>query len=258
MSLNTTWHLPGHLVQQLRGLRVAACLPVKLYCLDLLVFVKKMLRVLCQETFDLLEIVLLREVHRQLPLVQQDTRVNRRLDVTVPQIGLDGLLAEAHGAELVAHLRQQRAAFRQLRNESLQGVIILQEIVGVHQSSVVSRLGVVIGRVGPLATVRVVVADSAPCLVKQLLVGTVRQLNDSEPVTQAHTKVDREVLAVDFPVQALSLIEPLKVCRDLGLLLDPVVQKAEALDELDALVILEAHEGLFGHPELELLQSRLC
>mmetsp|Transcript_85934 Transcript_85934/g.136522 ORF Transcript_85934/g.136522 Transcript_85934/m.136522 type:complete len:449 (-) Transcript_85934:1847-3193(-) len=224
MTLRTTWHILGHLVQKLCGLSVSTGFSVQLYCLNLLIFVQQVLCVLRQQAFDLLKVVLLRKIHSQLPLIQKDTRVHRSLHVSVAQKCRDGLLTEPHRGELVANLRQEWAAFRQGRDDSLQRVVVLQEVVGINQSCVVSGLGVVVGCIVPLATICVVVTDGTPGLMQQVLIGSMRQLNDSEPIAQAHPQINRQVLAIDLAVEAFCFIEALEIGSHLSLLLHPVVQ----------------------------------
>mmetsp|Transcript_9361 Transcript_9361/g.26334 ORF Transcript_9361/g.26334 Transcript_9361/m.26334 type:complete len:408 (-) Transcript_9361:1405-2628(-) len=172
---------------------------------------------------------------------------------------LHGLLAQPDGGELVADVHQQRAALREVGDEPLEVVVVLEEVVRVHKRGVVLSLHVVRRRVCPLATVREVVADGAPCLLQELLVATVlSQLQDALPVPDPHTEVDGEVLPVDLAVQVLRLIEALEIGGNLGLLLHAVFQQPQPLHELDALVVLEAHKGLLGDVEVELIQSRLC
>mmetsp|Transcript_8316 Transcript_8316/g.18600 ORF Transcript_8316/g.18600 Transcript_8316/m.18600 type:complete len:298 (-) Transcript_8316:2378-3271(-) len=113
MTLGTTWHILGHLVQKLCGLRVSTGFSVQLNCLNLLILVQQVLCILRQQAFDLLKVVLLRQIHSQLPLIQKDTRVNRGLHISMSQKGCNGLLTQPHRGELVANLRQERAAFRQ-------------------------------------------------------------------------------------------------------------------------------------------------
>mmetsp|Transcript_12200 Transcript_12200/g.31335 ORF Transcript_12200/g.31335 Transcript_12200/m.31335 type:complete len:356 (+) Transcript_12200:202-1269(+) len=99
----------GHIVRDLReelgGLGVPAGLAVQLHGLYLLVLVQEVLRVLRQQALDLLEVLLLCQVDCQIPLVQQHAAVHRRLHVAVSHVGLDGLLAQADGRELVANVR---------------------------------------------------------------------------------------------------------------------------------------------------------
>mmetsp|Transcript_129047 Transcript_129047/g.373396 ORF Transcript_129047/g.373396 Transcript_129047/m.373396 type:complete len:436 (+) Transcript_129047:340-1647(+) len=255
--LRTSGRLPRHLREQLRGLRVSVGLPVQLHRLDLLVLIQQVLRVLCQQTFDSLEVVLLREVHGRVPLVEHDASVDRRLHVPVPHERRDGLLAQAHQAELVADVLEQRAALRQVVDQPLQSVVVLEEVVGVNECRVVLRLGVVLRGVVPLSSVGVVIANGAPSLLQKILVASVSKLDHPEPIAQSYTQVDRKILAIDLSVQGLGLVEPLEICGHLGLLLDPVVQQPQPLDELDALVVLEPNEGLLCNDKVQLIQSSL-
>mmetsp|Transcript_4274 Transcript_4274/g.11789 ORF Transcript_4274/g.11789 Transcript_4274/m.11789 type:complete len:663 (-) Transcript_4274:283-2271(-) len=255
--LRTTRHLSRDLGEQLGRFGVPVGLAVQLHCLDLLVLVEQMLGVLGQQTLDLLEILLLRQVHGKIPLVEHHARVHRGLHVAVPQEGLHRLLAEPDGGKLVAHIHEQWAPLGQLIDEAFQGLVVLQEVVGVNEGAVILGSGVVLCGIAPLAAIRVVVANRAPSLLQEVLVATVRKLDDAKPVAQANAQVDCKVLSVDLPVERLRLVEALEVGGDLGLLLHAVVQEPEPLDELDPLVVLEAHECLFGHTEIQLVQRCL-
>ena len=72
------------------------------------------------------------------------------------------------------------------------------------------------------------------------------EVGDSGPVAEADAELDGEVLAVDVAVDLLGLVEAAEVGRDFGSLFHAVRERAQPLHELNALVIVAAHEGLVG------------
>mmetsp|Transcript_23180 Transcript_23180/g.54250 ORF Transcript_23180/g.54250 Transcript_23180/m.54250 type:complete len:232 (-) Transcript_23180:1810-2505(-) len=155
----------------------------------------------------------------------------------------------------MANIHEQWTSLWQLVDQTLQGLVVLEEVVGVDESTVVLCGGVVLGSVAPLATVCVVVTDGTPSLRQQVLIAAMSQLDDAKPVTKTHPQVYGEVLPVNLAVERFRLIEALEVGGDLRLLLDAIVQEPEPLDELNALVVLKTHERFLGHNEIQLIQS---
>lgn len=66
-----------------------------------------------------------------------------------------------------------------------------------------------------------------------------------------------DVPAVHVQVHALGLLEAAEVGGHLGLLHGLALQVGKALDELDALVVLAANEGLLGRLQVQFLQGGL-
>ena len=97
-----------HLSQQARRFRVLVRLPEQLYSLHLLVLLDQMVRVPLQQLLDLEEVVLLRELDRQVPLVQQHTAIDCLLRIPELDVGVHGILAQAHRLELFPQQFERR------------------------------------------------------------------------------------------------------------------------------------------------------
>ena len=63
--------------------------------------------------------------------------------------------------------------------------------------------------------------------------------------------------AIHVQVHSLGLLEPAEVGRHLGLFHGFALQVAQALDELDALVVLTADKSLLSRLQVQLLEGRL-
>lgn len=86
----------GNLCKELCCLSVLVGFPVEFDRFHLLVFLDKVVGVLCQELLDLNEAMLLGQLHCQVPLVEEDAAVNRFLGVSELGISVYSLLAESH------------------------------------------------------------------------------------------------------------------------------------------------------------------
>mmetsp|Transcript_2642 Transcript_2642/g.8035 ORF Transcript_2642/g.8035 Transcript_2642/m.8035 type:complete len:232 (+) Transcript_2642:521-1216(+) len=94
--LRSAGHFTCDLRKQLGGLSVPVGFSVELHSLDLLILVEEVLRILCKQALDLLEVLLLRQIHSKVPLVKEHASVHCRLHVPMPQESLHCLLAQAY------------------------------------------------------------------------------------------------------------------------------------------------------------------
>ena len=252
-------HFLGHAAEELGGLGGLVGLAVQLDGLQLLALLEEVRAVLGEEPLDLRKVVLLRQLNRLVPLVKEDAAVDRRLHVPQLQKRRHRAVAHAHRLELFAHVLQEAAPLGQRIDDLVEAGKVFDGVVAGDEGLEVVRLLVALHRLGPLLAVRVVVADLVVRHCEELVVATARlhEVDDAEPVAEAHAELDGEVLAVDVPVQLLGLVEPLEVRRDLGALLGLVIEHLQLHDKLYPLIVLARHEGLLRELELELLQRSL-
>lgn len=90
-----------HLEQELGRFRVVVCLPVQLDRVECLFLLEKVGCVFAQKCFDLLEVVVLRQVHTGVPFVEGHTAIDGGLHVAGLEIRRDRVLADPHRREFI-------------------------------------------------------------------------------------------------------------------------------------------------------------
>mmetsp|Transcript_153782 Transcript_153782/g.268988 ORF Transcript_153782/g.268988 Transcript_153782/m.268988 type:complete len:304 (-) Transcript_153782:2201-3112(-) len=246
----------GQLCQQLRCVRVPTGLLVELHCMADIVLLHKVVGILGEVDRNLWQLMLLGQLHGLVPLVQLHAAVHGSLDFAPLRKCLYGGRGESDAGKLVGKGHEQRATLRQLVNQTLHGLVVLEEVVELNKLLIVLGLPVVLHCLSPLLTVCVVVPNVVPGLHDEDVVPTplLHQLHHLEPVAQPHPQLHGQVLAVNVLVDLLRLVELLEVRGHLRHLLLLVPQQVQLLDKLDPLVVLALHKGFLGNCEVHLLK----
>jgi len=103
---------------------------------NLLVAFQQVVGLPVKQIADLEEVVFLSQLHRFVPLVQQDAAVHRGLGLIRFDLGLHGVFAQSMHLELLPDLLQNRVVFRQNVYELLESVEVVEFALRVDQLSV--------------------------------------------------------------------------------------------------------------------------
>eukprot|EP00053_Salpingoeca_punica_P010038 m.90374 g.90374 ORF g.90374 m.90374 type:complete len:795 (+) comp15261_c1_seq1:282-2666(+) len=242
------------LEEQASGIQEVVCLAVELNGLQGLVLAEQMRGVLCQQRVNVHDVVLLGQLHGQIPLVEADADVDGVLDAAGLAVKRHRLRGHPDRGKHGANVAEQLRAFGELRQQALQALVVLQAEVALRHAAEVAALRVVLEGLLPALAVGIVVANLVHGALHHRVAAAagLQQLDDTEPVAQLHPQVHSEVRAVHLLVDALSVLKAAKVCGHLGLLFALVVELAQALHNLHALIVARADKGLVGNVKVQL------